>query len=302
MGSNGVRPKISSTKLARGLGWFSIGLGLLEVLAPRRTGKLLGIGDRRVLLPLAGLREIACGVGILTQSKPAGWVWARVGGDVMDLALLGASAGARDANPPRIKTAAVMIAGVTALDAFCGRELNRMGKPGDGAVHLEHSLAINKPPEELFRFWRDFENLPKFMEHLESVVVIAPNRSRWRAKGPAGTVVEWEAEVVNETPNELIAWKSVEGADVDHAGTVRFERAPGGRGTILRVKMQYRPMGGAFGAKAARLLGQSPEKQIRIDLLRFKQMMETGEIARTEGQPAGRPRSTSRKYDDLIRH
>jgi len=113
--------------------------------------------------------------------------------------------------------------------------------------------------------------------------------------------VEWDAEIITDKPNEVISWHSLEGSDVDHAGSVRFERAAGGRGTIVRVKMQYRPMGGRLGTAVAKLFGQAPEKQIKIDMCRLKQVIETGEVARTEGQPAGRPRSTSRKYDDLVR-
>jgi uncharacterized membrane protein len=121
------------------------------------------------------------------------------------------------------------------------------------------------------------------------------------AKGPGGTPVEWDAEIISDKPNDLISWHSLEGADVDNAGSVRFERAPGGRGTIVRVKMQYRPMAGKLGTAVATLFGQAPEKQVKVDLYRFKQVMETGEVARTEGQPAGRSSGTSRKFDDAVR-
>jgi len=125
--------------------------------------------------------------------------------------------------------------------------------------------------------------------------------SHWIAKGPVGTDVEWDAEIVTDKPNEVISWRSLDGADVKQAGAVRFERAPGGRGTVVRVKLQYRPVGGKLGSAVAKLMGKDPEKQIKIDLYRLKQELETGEIARTEGQPAGRSKSTSRKYDDLVR-
>jgi uncharacterized membrane protein len=162
-------------------------------------------------------------------------------------------------------------------------------------------VTIARAPEELYAFWHNFERLPSFMNHLVSVRVTGRNRSHWVAKGPAGTVVEWDAEIIADHPNELIAWRTLENADVDHAGSVLFQRAPGGRGTIVKVEMHYRPPAGTLGAKAAKLLGEAPEKQIYVDLLRFKQLMETGEIARTEGQPAGRPKSTSKRFDDLIR-
>jgi uncharacterized membrane protein len=302
MHRNGKVP--TAPRLARALGWFSIGLGLAEFLAPKRMGKLTGIGEHPFLLRLFGMREMAIGLGILTQHRPAGWVWSRVGGDVMDLAVLGVSLKGAEARPGRIAAATAAVAGVTALDVLCGQELSRAPGPraASGAIHVETSLVVNRAPDELYRFWRDFENLPKFMDHLESVRVTGDKTSHWKAKGPAGTSVEWEAEIINETPGELIAWRSVEPADVEHAGAVRFERAPGGRGTIVRVKLQYRPIAGRWGAMAAKLLGQAPEQQIRTDLRRFKQLIETGEIARTEGQPAGRAKSTSRKSDELVRH
>jgi uncharacterized membrane protein len=288
-------------RLAQGLGWFSLGLGLVEVLAPRRVSRWVGLSERPWLIRLFGLREMATGVGILTQRRPAGWVWSRVGGDVMDLAVLGTAFNGAGSRPGRVAAATAAVAGVTALDVFCGQELCRNGKASHGATHVEASLIINRPPEEVYQFWRDFQNLARFMSHLVSVEETSGTRSHWVAKGPAGTAVEWDAEVITDTPNEVIAWRSLEGADVDNAGSVRFEGAPGRRGTLVRVKMQYRPMGGKFGAALAKVLGQSPEKQLKVDLYRFKQVMETGEVARTDGQPAGRPRSTSRKYDDLVR-
>lgn len=300
MNTDGSVKRSSAERLARGLGWFSVGLGLAEILAPKRVSRWMGIGEHPFLLRLLGIREVASGLGILTQHKPASWVWSRVGGDVMDLAVLGASL---PFNPGRVAASTAAVAGVTALDVFCGRELGRSGVPtGNGATHFETSLIINRPPKELYEFWHDFRNLPRFLSHIDSVETSGDGRSHWAAKTPAGLKLEWDAEIVNETLNELIAWRSAEGADVDHAGTVRFEKAPGGRGTIVRVKMQYRPMGGRVVSAAARLFGQSPELQIRNDLLRLKQVLEAGEVARTDGQPAGRPKSTSRKYDGLVQH
>ena len=159
---------------------------------------------------------------------------------------------------------------------------------GGRGVKVEKSITINRPPEELFRFWRNFENLPRVMSHLESVQVTGDNRSHWVAKAPAGTSVEWDAEVYNEKENELIAWRSLEGADVDSAGSVHFTPAPAGRGTELRVVLKYDPPAGKIGAAVAKLFGEEPEQQIEEDLRRFKSMMETGEVPTTEGQPSGR--------------
>jgi uncharacterized membrane protein len=159
---------------------------------------------------------------------------------------------------------------------------------------VEKSITINSSPDELYRFWRNFQNLPRIMNHLESVRDIGGNRSHWVAKAPAGTTVEWDAEIYNEKENELIAWRSLENADVDNAGSVHFEPAPGGRGTVVRVSLKYDPPGGFLGATVARLFGENPEQQIEEDLRRFKQVMETGEVTTTEDQPFGRTASTGR--------
>jgi uncharacterized membrane protein len=160
--------------------------------------------------------------------------------------------------------------------------------PYGTGVKIRHSVTLNKSPEELYWFWRNLENLPRFMKHVESVVQTDGNRSHWKVKAPAGRTAEWDAEIISDTPNEMIGWRSLPGAEVDNAGSVRFERAPGGRGTIVRVQLQYNPPGGRAGAYIAKLFGEEPEQQLRDDLRRFKQLIEAGEIPTTEGQPSGR--------------
>jgi uncharacterized membrane protein len=284
-------------KLARGLGWFSLGLGLAQVLAPRAVARLIGIENHRALIRAVGLREITSGIGILSQVKPRGWVWARVGGDVMDLAMIGSALSDKHVSRSRLATAAAVVAGVTAVDTLCGQRLSRE----QGALHVRKSITINKSAEEVYRFWRNFENLPRFMAHLQSVSVLDERRSHWAAKGSAGATIEWDAEMLEDRPNELISWRSLPGADVDNSGSVAFCRATGGRGTVVTVEFEYKPPAGVFGATVAKLLGQAPEKQVPVDLLRLRQVLETGVLQDTEGQPAGRGRSTSRKFDDLVR-
>ena len=160
------------------------------------------------------------------------------------------------------------------------------GERGRG-ITVERAVTINKPADELYRFWRDFENLPRFMTHLESVRVTDGKHSHWVAKGPAGKTVEWDAEVTAEREHERIAWRSLEGADVASTGSVSFTPATGGRGTEVRVEMTYQPPGGRLGVAAAKLFRQEPSQQVADDLWRLKQIMEAGEIASTEGQPAG---------------
>ena len=276
-------------QLARTLGWFSIGLGLAEVMAPRALARLIGVsGEHRMLLRLFGLREMASGVGLLTQHRPAPWMWGRVGGDALDLACLGAALTSDEARPGRIAAAMAAVAGVTALDVLCSQQLSQSA-PQQQGQRAESSVTINRAPADLYRFWRDFQNLPRFMPHLSSVRVDTARQSHWVAQGPAGTTVEWDAEITDDRPDALIAWRSLAGADVDHAGSVRFEAAPGGRGTFVRVCMEYHPPGGALGAVVATLFGEEPGQHLREGLRRFKQLMEAGETATTAGQPSARP-------------
>ena len=135
------------------------------------------------------------------------------------------------------------------------------------------------------------------MRNLQSVRTIDEKRSHWIALGPGGKKFEWAAEITGDRPNELIAWQSLPGADVENYGSVRFEPAPGGRGTIVRVSITYTPPTGNLGRMIAKLLGRAPEQEVQLDLYRFKQIMETGQITSTEGQPAGRSTSTSPLFD-----
>lgn len=162
------------------------------------------------------------------------------------------------------------------------------GKAVARDVHIETSIAIDKSPAELYAFWRDFKNLPLFMNNLESVTELGDGKSHWVAKATDGTRVEWDAEIYNEKENELIAWRSLENADVVNAGSVRFQKGPEGHGTYVRVTMNYNPPAGYIGATLAQLLGAEPAQLIKEDLRRFKQLMEAGEIATVAGQTSGR--------------
>lgn len=154
-------------------------------------------------------------------------------------------------------------------------------------IRVVDAITVNRSPEQLYCFWRDLSQLPRFMKHLVSVDVIDARRSHWVAKGPLGNV-EWNAEIINEIENELIAWRSVEDSDARNAGSVHFEPLSGDRGTRVTVVMQYEPPGGPIAALFAKLFGEEPGQQVSEDLRRFKQIAETGEIATTEGQPSGR--------------
>lgn len=149
-------------------------------------------------------------------------------------------------------------------------------------MKVKRVATINRSPVEIYNFWHNFENLPRFMRHLESVRVTTAGRSHWKTKAPAGQTVEWDAEVTEDRPNELIAWRSLEGADVPNSGRVRFTTATGGRGTWVDVELEYDPPGGKAGHLVAKIFGESPEKQLFDDLLAFKQVMELGEVVLSE--------------------
>jgi uncharacterized membrane protein len=274
-------------QLSQALGWFSVGLGLVEIFAPRTLGRAIGVGEHPAVMRLCGLREIVSGVGLLSQRSAAAFTWSRVAGDAMDLALLGAALRSPDAKPARVALAATAVAGVTALDVFAGQQTTRtaLARAPD-ALPVKVGVTINSTPDKLYEFWRNFENLPRFMRHLQAVKVINEQQSHWIATA-AGMLVEWDSEIVDDQPGKLIAWRTLPDSQVNHHGTVTFEAASGGRGTILRVELHYGTPGGAVGATLAKVLGEAPGMQIAQDLRRFKQLIETGEIATTRGQPSG---------------
>ena len=284
-GEQGGLKNINAEKLARGLGWFSIGLGLAEVLAPRGIAKISGVRGNTGFIRVMGLREICHGIGIFAGGRrPAAAVWARVAGDALDIAALGGAFASPESNKGRLAFATANVLAVTALDVICAQQLSSsQSTTTGGTTQVRKSLIINRSPEELYGFWRDLENLPKFMHHLESVRETGDGRSHWVAKAPAGSSVEWDAEITEDRPHELIAWRSLEGADVENSGSVQFERAPGNRGTIVRVEMNYNPPGGVIGAVIAKLFGTEPGQQAQESLRCLKQVMETGEVVLSEG-------------------
>lgn len=179
-------------------------------------------------------------------------------------------------------------------------DINR-AEDGQNGIRVQRSVTVNKPRDELFRIWRNFENLPRFMTHLNRVDVdeaTGGTRSHWVAKAPLGREVEWDSEIIEERENEHLAWQSLPGSVVESRGAVDFRDEPGGRGTMVSVTMEYRPPAGSMGAAIAKLFGEEPTIQVREDLRHFKQYMETGEIASVEGQPSGRNKDFDRSIAD----
>lgn len=284
-----------AVRLARALGWFSVGLGVAELAVPRALGTLIGI-QRPWTMRALGLREIAAGAAILRRPREPAFLWSRVAGDAMDLALLGAAFGARDAGRLRLTAALGTVGAVTAVDVVASRRLSAavVGQPA-APVEVSLSVAVDRPAEELYRFWRDLTNLPRFMSLVREVRPVdglPPDQARrwhWVAAAPVGSL-QWESEITEERPGVLIAWRSRAGTPLATEGTVHFAAAPNGEGTLVRLRLRYAGAAGAATAAVARLLRQLPRQQLKAELRRFKQLIETGEIATIDGQPSG-PRS-----------
>ncbi len=149
--------------------------------------------------------------------------------------------------------------------------------PHGQGIKVEKVVTVNRSASELYDFWRNFDNLPRFMAHLEDVTVQDDLRSHWTAKAPFGKTVEWDAEIINEVPGEMIAWRSTEKADIPNAGSVWFKTLPAGRGTEVKVSLEYNPPAGVLGMTIAKLFGEEPSQQVADDLLHFKNLTETGE-------------------------
>ena len=286
--------------LATFLGWFSLGLGIVELLAPRGLSRAIGLRPSstttRVVQGL-GLREIASGAGILANPESKEWVGSRVGGDVMDLALLGLAL-VNSKRPTRTLLACAAVIGVGALDLLATEQLAEARKSptpnrdDSNAMesHVLRSVTIGCPRSEVYAHWRDFTNFPQFMEGIESVVDLGDDRSRWRGRGPLGTSVEWESEVTADTPNELISWQSVNASAVYHSGTVRFADAPRGLGTGVTVEMSYAPPGGKIASALLKLFRKEPGQQVGDDLRRLKQVLEIGEVLLSDASSGTTPR------------
>ncbi|HXG68754.1 MAG TPA: SRPBCC family protein [Blastocatellia bacterium] len=248
-------------------------MAMTERTFRRRLGSAFGAGSYR------GLKDRSREVNI---SRPERWISA-IGGGL--LAFYGLKEGGWGGIALAALGGGLIYRGATGhCDIYAALGINTAPgqapaasvKHGEG-VKYEKSIIINKPPEELYRFWRNFENLPRVMSHLESVRVLDQNLSHWVVKAPAGMKVEWDAEVYREKENEMIAWRSLEGAQIPNAGSVHFERSPDGSGTEVRVVLNYEPPAGSVGVAIAKFFGEEPEQQIEEDLRRFKQMIESGE-------------------------
>jgi uncharacterized membrane protein len=174
------------------------------------------------------------------------------------------------------------VGGYVAVRGARGQALSRSN------IHVQRTFTINRSPEELYIYWSNFENLPRFMRHLKSVTVKDGTYSHWVAQGPLGVSVEWDAELLDRRPNEYLVWRSLPGSAISNRGSVEFRPAPNGSGTEVTVALTYHSPAGKVGQAFAKVFGREPEQQVREDLRRFKSLMEAGEIPTVVGQPSGR--------------
>jgi uncharacterized membrane protein len=174
--------------------------------------------------------------------------------------------------------AALLGVGLTVLNRRRSDD-TRVALAGSRGLNVKDAIRLERPIAEVYRYWRQLENLPAFMTHLESVTQVSPHQSRWVAKGPAGIRVEWYADIINEVENKLIAWRSLPGSSVVTAGSVNFDTVRAGRSTQVTVNLQYAPPAGKAGAAVAAMFGRAPSQTIREDLRRLKQRLEAGELA-----------------------
>ena len=281
----------TTDRLVQGLGVASLGLALPMLWRSESVARTVGVDDSAVapaVIRAVGAREMVHAALLLLG--PSRSVWTRVAGDALDLGVLSVATSSRTGERrARMATAIAAVAGITALDVYVATRTahaqHGAGRPGPLELHA--SVTVNHSPDEVYAFWRDFTNLPSFMLHLLSVTETGEGRTRWVADAPLRKSVSWEAQLTGDEPGRRISWRSLPGSKIDNAGTVHFAPAPGDRGTEVRVVLHYDVPGGRVGRAVAKLFGEEPEQQVRDDLRRFKQVMETGDVVRSDALPHG---------------
>lgn len=268
-------------RLAQGLGLFSIGLGLSEIVAPRVVKTAIGApGDGTKVMRAFGARELTSGVGLLVSRNPVRALDARIAGDFLDLVALGIAFARPTSGRRRLLVAAGAVIGATVLDIMARRRLaadpNRAVRVGQ-RTRIGKAVTIDAEPEQIYAFWRGLQDLPIIFPHLGEVEPLDDLRSRWTAKGPKGTPLRWESRIIDDQPGQLLAW-ATDGGPFESDGVVHFLRAPGGRGTEVVVEMEYHVVGGGLGRAAALGMGLEPGVELEKGLRRLKQMFEIGEI------------------------
>ncbi len=295
--------------LATAFGGLSASIGIFYAVAPRTFLEMIGArpNRRRVLITrLVAAQELGVGTALIGDGRAGRWLASRVAGDALHAGMLALAWRAPDADRKQMSLGFGALALITASDiaaTAAARAIEKTGvdlergpgassdaaaKVADGAIR--RAVTIGREPSEVYEFWRNLANLPRFMKHLDRVDVLDDRRSHWVARAPLGATVEWEAEIVEDRSGELISWRSIEGSQVWSSGEVRFERAPGDRGTEVHVRLEYSPPGGRVGSAVARLIGEEPANQIAGDLRRLKQVLEAGEVVVSDAIATGHSR------------
>lgn len=290
---------------AQSLGWLGVGLGVAGLAAPGAVARLLGCADRRSTrraLRLIGTRELLTGLAIVSRRRPHWGLWSRVVGDAIDIGLLLRTVGLGRGSRTPLALGALGV--VAAADVFTSvrttlaarneaRDADAVEDPdaatgGEDLIPFRAALTIDRPRREVYAFWRQLENLPRFMPYLGSVQPVDDRRSHWKAVAGGKVVAEWDAEIFSDVPDLLIGWRSSSKAkDVAHTGRVRFMDAPGNRGTEVHLEMRVALPGGALVQKAAKVFRKIPEQVATHDLHRLKQILETGAITLSDASAAG---------------
>jgi uncharacterized membrane protein len=211
---------------------------------------------------------------MLSDRAAGNWAWARGAGDAIDLALLGAAASSPDADRRRIAAATAGVLGVAAFDAYAGRRLTSPQSGPAPRIAVTETITLHSSPAEVYRFWRNLQNVPRFLSHIESVSTMSDRVSHWVAKAPAGANIEWDTEIVDDQPGHRIGWRTLPGSPVTHEGMVSFEPAAAGRATVLRIEMLYLPPRSRIGLRIARSFGRDPALRIAEDLLQLEQLLK----------------------------
>ncbi len=290
--------------LAMAFGGLSSGIGAWYAAAPRHFLQTIGARPTRrriIATRLVAAQELMVGSALMADGRATRWLASRVAGDALHGAMLALTSRSSDINRTQMRATWAAWVGITAADIAATAAASRIEKNGvnqdeptgsskdaakvaDGSIR--RTVTINREPHDVYEYWRNLENLPTFMKHLERVDEIDARLSHWVAKAPIGTV-DWDAEITDDRPGELIAWESTTGSQVWNTGEVEFRRATNDRGTEVHVRLEYSPPGGAFGAAIARILGEEPRNQIAGDLRRLKQVLETGEVIVSESVAEG---------------
>lgn len=283
-----------SQQTARALGWFSIGLGLTELCMPDRLARAIGFRRSPLWLQVMGVREIAAGIGILAAQRPgAGHLQWRVAGDAIDLALLASAWRPARREGERLSVATAAVLGVTVLDVLATRKLARESAARE-PLELRASIGLEEQPDAVYRALRDPSNLTQYFGHAQDIELAGRDAFQLTTHVPFGGSSRWHARIVEDVPSRRIAWETLPESLLHIRAQVELSEQPGQRGTLLRATVAIQPTAAKLVAPLARMLGKAPDKWLMTQLRRFRQYIETGEIATTQGQPSGRRSLLSR--------